>query len=231
MEVIADGEGWLGYPTVMKTDGTEYQVISNDLGTGLLALSPDGRTIAYSDWERAWYYRRGEKAQLFPWRDFGLTGLKKVQFYSPAWSSDGQKITWSMSGEDRTGHVHGVGIFDLQAGKARFIRNWSDIEWSPTRRWIVGLRDGSRPGNKYGVWVADAKVENAHLLTDVFNSIDGKCSWVWSPDENWLAFNCVNAVNTTLNEGIWLIELETGQLLKTNLPDDAQIRGWANSQP
>jgi hypothetical protein len=230
-DVIADGEGWHGYPTVMKTDGTEYQVISNDLGTGLLALSPDGRTIVFSDWEHAWYYRRGEGTRLFPWRDFGLTGLKNVRFHSPSWSSAGQRIAWSMSGEDRSGHVDGVSIFDLQAGTARFIRNWSHVEWSPDQRWIIGLRDGSVPGNKYGVWVANANFENAHLLTEVFNSIDGECSRVWSPDENWLAFNCVNAVDAALNDGIWLAELETGKLLKTNLPDDAQIHDWVNPQP
>ena len=69
------------------------------------------------------------------------------------------------------------------------------------------------------------------LLTEVFNSIDGACPRVWSPDEQWLAFNCINAVDTALNDGIWLADLETGKLLKANLPDNAQIRGWVNLQP
>jgi hypothetical protein len=226
IDIIADGEGWLGYSTAMKTDGTEYQVISNDLGTGLVALSPDGRTIAYSDWERAWYYRLGAKAQLFPWQNFGLTGLKNVRFYSLSWSPDAQKIAWSMSGEDRTGRIGGVGIFDLQAGTAHFLKGWSHLEWSSSQRRIVGLRPSLKPGSNYGVWVANADAENAHLLTDVFNSIDGECPWVWSPDEQWLAFNCINAVNSTLNQGVWLAEVSTGRLLKTNLANTAKVRGW-----
>jgi hypothetical protein len=55
------------------------------------------------------------------------------------------------------------------------------------------------------------------------------CDWVWQPDGQWLAISCRE--NQDILSGIWLAELETGKLLKTTLPDNAQIRGWANPQP
>jgi hypothetical protein len=228
IEVTADGEGWLGYPTVMKIDGTEYDVLSDDLAFGEAALSPDGQTIAYSTHGAAWYYRLGTKAHRFPWQNFGLTELKNIALHLPSWSSDGQRIAWAITGEDQNGLVHGVAVFDLQSGQARFLRNWDWLEWSPSRQWTLGSVHSPRPGIGYGRWVADTNGEAGHLLTEVYNSIDSICYSAWNPDEQWLAFNCVNS---TIGDGVWLAEASTGRLLRTSLPPDAEVRDWIRLEP
>src|SRR5574341_391927 len=43
------GAGWIGYLTLVRTDGTGYQVISANPVSSYAAASPDGQTIAYTE--------------------------------------------------------------------------------------------------------------------------------------------------------------------------------------
>ena len=78
-----DGEGWIGYLTVMRIDGTGYKVVSDHGVSSPTALSPDGQTIAYVT-STPWYYRLGSQPQQFPWKNLGLPNLKDIYFSSPA---------------------------------------------------------------------------------------------------------------------------------------------------
>ena len=78
-----DGEGWIGYLTVMRIDGTGYKVVSDHGVSSPTALSPDGQTIAYVT-STPWYYRLGSQPQQFPWKNLGLPNLKGIYFSSPA---------------------------------------------------------------------------------------------------------------------------------------------------
>jgi Tol biopolymer transport system component len=249
---IPDGEGWIGFLTIMKTDGTGYKVVSNDGVISPAALSPDGHTIAYVTYETIahathteyvvvpWYYRVGSQPQRFPWKSFGLSNLKDVYFSSPAWSPDGLQLAWRLThfaqyGVENDKTVTGVAVFDLVRGTSHLWldftqegpQGWNTPSWDAKGKRLLffGQKDN---GASSGLWLGDLQTGKVHLLTSLKSSYN-VCDWAWQPDGQWLAISCREHSETL--SGIWLAELETGKLLKTNLPDDAQIRGWVNPQP
>ena len=234
---IPDGEGWIGYLTIMRTDGSGYQVISQQGVSSPVAFSPDGHTIAYAA-DGPWYYRIGSQPQRFPWKSFGLSDLKDVYFSSPAWSPDGLQLAWQIThfaqaGVENDQTVAGVVVFDLTRGTSRLwldftlegILSWRAPSWDTRGKHLLFFGQ-KKNGAPYGLWLGDLQTGKVRLL--IPSGSDDFCDWAWQPDGQWLAFQCDD---TKVGSGIWLAELETGKLLKTNLPDDAQIRGWVNPQP
>ena len=81
---------------------------------------------------------------------------------------------------------------------------------------------------EFGIGTAKADGSDLRRLIDL--KIDyNVCGWAWQPDGRWLAISCRE--HQDLLSGIWLAELEAGQLLKTDLPDSAQVQGWVNPEP
>ncbi len=255
-EGFVDGAGYIGHLTIMRTDGTGYQVVSKSPVSSPAAFSPDGRTIAYATYETIkhatyeesivvpWYYRIGGQPQRFPWENFGLTEFKTMGFSSPSWSSDGQKVAWWMWSYDEHNKKQfgGVGVFNLESGTVALLDNfiqivpdgWPDaVQWSPNSKRIAffgGRQQSKKYGDwsEFGIWIA--QIDGSHLRRLIDLKIDyNVCDWAWQPDGQWLAISCRE--HPEILSGIWLAELDTGKLLKTNLPDDAQIRGWVKPQP
>lgn len=249
---FADGEGWIGFLTIMKTDGTGYKVVSNNGVTSPAALSPDGRTIAYATNETIvhvaydeyvhvpWYYRIGSQSQRFPWRSFGLSNLKDIYFSSPSWSPDGLQLAWRLTyfahyGVENDKTVTGVAVFDLERGTSHLwlnftqegLQGWDAPSWDDKGKHLLffGQKEDGAP---YGLWLGDLQTGKVRLLIPLKSSYN-VCDWAWQPDGQWLAISCRE--HPEILSGIWLAELETGKLLKTNLSDDAQIRGWVSPQP
>ncbi len=74
-EGFVDGAGYVGYLTIMRTDGSSYQIVSHRDVSSPAAFSPDGQTITYAVYEETdpspWYYRVGAQPQRFPWKNLG----------------------------------------------------------------------------------------------------------------------------------------------------------------
>ncbi len=137
---------------------------------------------------------------------------------------------------------HGIGIFDLESGTAALLDNFAEVVldgWPDTVNWS---RDGKRIAffggrqqsekfgdlGEFGIWTAKADGSRLRRLIDL--KIDyNVCDWAWQPDGQWLAISCRE--HPEILSGIWLAELDTGKLLKTDLPDDVQIRDWVRPQP
>lgn len=238
-----DGAGWIGYLTVTQADGSNYEVVSREPVSSPAALSPDGYTIAYATYGEEtssvpWYYRLGSQPKRFPWQDFGLAGFKNMGFSSPSWSNDGRRIAWWMWSYDDNHQqkFRGIGLFDLEAGKVTLLDNffqmvpdgWPQaVEWGADGKRIVffgGRQQSESFGDwgEFGIWTADADGSHVRHLIGLHSEWN-PCDWAWQPDGGWLAFNCRH---TDLAPGIWLVEIETGRLLKTNLPPGAEVRDW-----
>jgi hypothetical protein len=239
--VTADGPGWLGYPSIMRTDGTNYQVASSDLLSSPASLSSDGKTIAYATFDQSgystipWHFRLNERPKQFPWKDWGVANFKIMRFSSPSWSSDGNRLAWWMSSYDENDQKKfgGIAIFDLKTGKSYLfdhfgqfvIEGWpSTVDWSPNSKEIAFYSDGEQTNIQHtdaGIWIIDIERKSARQLVNV----NGFCSWSWRPDGQWLAFTCDDP---KLAPGIWLVEIETGKIVKADLSSGVKLIGWAN---
>jgi hypothetical protein len=241
---MPDGAGYIGELTIMHTDGTGYQVVSQKDVSSPAAFSPDGRTIAYAIYADSnpapWFYRVGSQPQRFPWKNFGLEHFKTMGFSSPSWSPDGRKIAWWMWSYDEYNKelFDGIGLFDLEKGYVALLDDFSQfvpdgwpsaVEWSPNGERVLFFAQHLQGQEQQtdGIWIANADGRNLRQLFSV-GDVWYSCHWAWQPDGLWFAISCSDP---EFGPGIWLAKLETGKLLKTNLPDDAQIRGWVNPQP
>ena len=99
-EVDLGGEA-MGAVSFVNDDGTGYEVLDAPpiLRYTAVAPSPDGRTLAYSDGNTGWLYRWHQGAAAFDPVAHGLAEVRDARLYGPAWSPDGTRLAWVVSGE------------------------------------------------------------------------------------------------------------------------------------
>jgi Tol biopolymer transport system component len=209
---IPDG----GYPTVIRVDGTGYEVLDDEEG-GPVGLSPDGALAAYGGYDQLGrIYRWGGEPELF---DPGSYGVSVDKLYLPAWHPDGRHLAWEVGG-DLTGEgtwQMGVVLFDLQGGTSQLLHVYEPtggsfphyLAWSPDGEWLafVTYQEPPSRGRPPNLWVVRPRDEREVY---VGMGVDP----VWSPDGQRLAFTEVRADGNAL--AVW--EVDTWQVQQLDLP-------------
>jgi hypothetical protein len=230
-EVIVFGSGVgmeipdAGYPTVVRTDGSDYEVLDTEQG-GPLALSPDGRMVAYGGYDDVGAITRwGEGPEPFEPARYGLPVEK---LYEPAWHPGGQHLAWKVGG-DLTGEGTwqiGIALFDLEAETAELLHVYEpvggtfdpDLAWSPDGEWLAFVTHQEPPaeGRTPNLWVVrwrDGEETYVGAGTDP----------TWSPDGQHLAFTDVEGDGAALT----IAEVGTWQVRQLDLPQEfGSISAW-----
>ena len=172
--------------TFVRLDGTGYEVV--DLGAmwGSPAVSPNGDVVAYDVGGEPRLYRIGSGVEAFDPAQHGLSNFNT--FSAPAFSPDGTKLAWWVSGPVNDGGTQvALAVRDLAADTVALLYVYTPISgegfinpvWSPDGQWIAAnvIGDGSRNA----LWVFKADGNEQHLIGDGAEP-------VWSPASNALLF-------------------------------------------
>jgi Tol biopolymer transport system component len=214
-----------GYPTVVRTDGSGYQVLDQER-VGPLALSPDGEQLAYGGFDHSGRIaRRGSEPEDFYPSDYGLD-VDKV--FHPAWSPDGQKLAWEVSGDsEKHGWTSGVAVFDLGNKDAALFHTYTAVgggsvphhlSWSPNGHWLafVTFNERAEDGRRPNLWIAHPDGGGEIRLGTAFES-------VWSPDGHQIAYSLFDESQEAYQ--VWIHDTLTGEQTQI-LPVGAAAVDW-----
>jgi hypothetical protein len=234
------GEGWIGHLSSIKTDGSQYSVISNSSLNGYPAISPVGPSIIFSihDYDangnyhvKTLFFQLGRSSQPFPFQNYHLAEIEETYLLDSSWSSDGKYLAGWLAGTKNGESFGAIAIINWETGQSKtffhdssLYNGPSSIDWSPDSQYTTFYARKNENG-KYGVWVWKVDDETPFQLVATDNNFDW-CDKAWSPDSKWLALSCDDPA---IEPGIWLVEVGKWQLMKTNLPIEAKIQEWINN--
>jgi Tol biopolymer transport system component len=200
-----------GNPTIVNIDGSDYRVLDAER-SGPLALSADGEMLAYGGFDHSGRIaRRGSEPEDFFPSDYGLD-VEKV--FQPAWSPDGRKLAWKVSGDaGKHGWTSGVAVFDLDNKSAVLFHTYTAVgggsvphylSWSPSGDWLafVTFNERAEDGRRPNLWIAHPEGQGEIRLGIAFET-------VWSPDGDRIAYSLYDDSQETFQ--VWIHDTVTGE--------------------
>jgi len=194
-------------------DGRPGRVFTDTYDVGEVAMSPDGRTIVYTereyDREGLWrvYVEGGKPVRVFAGEDLG----------EPTWSPDGMWVAVTQSrAMERLPAL--VWLVDFTSGEVFSLEIPGEPVWSPDGR-LLAL--GKRPlssSKGYSVSLVDPRTRQVREIR--FYPPDGAGYYsdlTWSPDSSQIAFILYNDIWIVNLDGSGLHRLTEDGLPKSNL--------------
>jgi hypothetical protein len=196
----------LGRLTLVNADGSDYDVVGEDVSYAFPDGSPDGSRIAYDVGGAAAIYDRSSgETTPFDVAAYAVTpeGVTIQRAASPAWSPDGGSLALMMAVEREGGPETGeiaLGIFDLEASTVQVVHTYATLGrggWLMAPRWSAGGEWVSYPvetgDESRGLWVTAADGSTEQFLGGNAISVP-----LWHPTSPTIALTPAEAQNDLL---------------------------------
>lgn len=192
---------------------TVFSAARNVWGT---KISPDGRTIAYTESDSS-------HADIFTIPFSGGTPTRLThgshRSWRPSWSPDGRQLAYAST----RGGQPDIWVMSLRGTEHVRITTDTTVEedpgWSPDGRWIAYA---SNRGGTYNIWMVPARGGEPRQLT---RGIEG-AAWAvrWAPDSRRVVF-MANWGSPNGEGKVWTMAIEGGE------PTQLTFGGSRESQP
>jgi len=214
-----------GYLGMVKTDGTNYILINDEIGSNSpAALSPDGQSIAFDRGGIPWVYNfTGGMMPIFP-KSF----QEKFQTAAnPAWSPDSRKISWQLfGGQTGSDGWSGVAVLDLDALQVMLLHRYTlpggsaignyHIAWSPDGTWLAVANQAElAQDGAVSLWVMRSDGSEEHHIGNGDRP-------VWSLDGATLICHATS--------GVLAVKVGEWNPFQVTLPADTQVIDWVKLQ-
>jgi Tol biopolymer transport system component len=141
------------------------------------SVSPNGYSLAYHDGDGAWIIQDDHSVEFFDAKTYGKNMPPDAILTNPAWSSDGSRIAWAISGTFGEEYQTALVVFNLNSKTSYQLHQYDAIEgthsiqwfrpqtvWSPDNNWIAFEASDAAFGDDNGVWAFGSNDMQKHHI-------------------------------------------------------------------